>query len=392
MTISNEARALAGEARRNGGLAPVDLDRFWADQAAAAADPFGLAIPQVPLGIDMTPECVFGELGVAEDYTRLQFDTPWRRSLVDRYNTEARRIVGKPVLDDRPPSAEPEPGRRQLYDLFEATNKWNNDSYWLMPSASTEEELAALLDRVETRLADRAGLRRYLFDDEWLRRRDYLLAVGKRPAAYRAQRGPVTFATSIYGAESLIFLIADRPDLACRFRDAILHAIVAVAEAIDLESGYGPGEAPRGWYWSDDNSALLSPGMYELFGYPILAAVFERFSPDPGDRRGQHSDSAMGHLLPLLGRLGMTEANFGPGVPVAEIRRHLPRAAIYGRLAPFTFAGNDGEQIVEEFLRDFAEAREKRGLVFATAGSVNDGSRLASLRLIMAAIQRHGRY
>jgi uroporphyrinogen decarboxylase len=392
MTTSSDARALAAEARANGGLAPVDLDRFWADQVAAIADPFGRAIPQVPIGIDMTPECAFTELGVAEDYTRLQFDAAWRRSLVDRYNAEAARIVGRPVLEDRPPSAEPEPGRKHLFDLFEATNKWNNDSYWLMHSASTEDELAALLDRVEGRLADRQRLRRTLFDDDWLRRRDRLLEVGKRPAAYRAQRGPVTFATSIYGVENLIFLIQDRPDLACRFRDAILHAIIALAEAIDAESGYGQGEAPRGWYWSDDNSAMLSPGMYELFGYPILAAVFDRFSPDPGDRRGQHSDSAMGHLLPLLGRLGMTEANFGPGVSVAEIRRHLPRAAIHGRLAPFTFSRNDGERIVEEFLRDFAEARQERGLVFTTAGSVNDGSRLTSLRLIMAAIQRLGRY
>ena len=43
-------------------------------------------------------------------------------------------------------------------------------------------------------------------------------------------------------------------------------------------------------------------------------------------------------------------------------------------------------------LRDFEMAREKRGLVFTTAGSVNNGSRLTGLRLIMAAIQRYGRF
>ena len=48
--------------------------------------------------------------------------------------------------------------------------------------------------------------------------------------------------------------------------------------------------------------------------------------------------------------------------------------------------------IVAEFLRDFEMAREKRGLVFATAGSINDGSRLTGMRLIMAAIQEYGRY
>ena len=50
------------------------------------------------------------------------------------------------------------------------------------------------------------------------------------------------------------------------------------------------------------------------------------------------------------------------------------------------------ENIVLEFLRDFEMAREKRGLVFETAGSVNQGTRITSMRLAMAAIQRFGRY
>ena len=37
-------------------------------------------------------------------------------------------------------------------------------------------------------------------------------------------------------------------------------------------------------------------------------------------------------------------------------------------------------------------AREMRGLVFATAGSINNGTRLTSMRLAMAAIQRYGRF
>jgi len=42
--------------------------------------------------------------------------------------------------------------------------------------------------------------------------------------------------------------------------------------------------------------------------------------------------------------------------------------------------------------RDFGQAREKRGLNFTTAGSINNGSRLSGMRLLMAAIQRYGRY
>jgi len=48
--------------------------------------------------------------------------------------------------------------------------------------------------------------------------------------------------------------------------------------------------------------------------------------------------------------------------------------------------------MVAEFLRDYEMAKENRGLVFATAGSINNGSRLTGMRLLMAAIQEYGRY
>lgn len=56
------------------------------------------------------------------------------------------------------------------------------------------------------------------------------------------------------------------------------------------------------------------------------------------------------------------------------------------------FSRNEEEGIIAEFLCDFTMAREQRGLRFATAGSINDGSRLTGMRLIMSAIQHFGRY
>ena len=100
----------------------------------------------------------------------------------------------------------------------------------------------------------------------------------------------------------------------------------------------------------------------------------------------------MGLLLPQLAELDLTGTNFGPTLSVAEIRRHCPNAVIDGQLAPFTYSRNETAYMVAEFLRDFAQAREARGLNFATAGSINNGTRLTSMRLLMAAIQRHGKY
>jgi hypothetical protein len=100
----------------------------------------------------------------------------------------------------------------------------------------------------------------------------------------------------------------------------------------------------------------------------------------------------MGHLLPIFGSLGLTEVNFGPTLAIAEIRAHLPRAVIHGQLAPLAFESNDAEEIVRQTVRDFEASREHRGVVFATAGSVNPGTRLASLRLVMATIRERCRY
>jgi uroporphyrinogen decarboxylase len=383
---------LLAETRKGNGLAPVDLERFWADQEIAGKDPFGAAIPQAPLGIMMSGECVYDELGIPEDYWRYDHDQEWRLELHKAYNDRSEAIVGRRLLSEtwHDPALAYPPVKR-LSDLFEAENVWMPDtwSWWLMESAHTEDELAALLDRVEARLEN---LRAFLLPENWDEEKARLTARGVTPPLYRGQRGPVTFATSIFGVENLLYLIMDNPDLAARYRDTIQRAMLAIARLQDDEAGYTPEDAPHGFWFADDNCYLLNPEMYEFFGFPILKAMFDRYSPNPGDNRYQHSDSAMGHLLPLLGRLNMTGVNLGPTVPADEIRAHLPQAVIYGQLAPFTFSRHEEANIVAEFLRDFDLTREHRGLVFSTAGSINNGSRLTGMRLIMAAIQHFGRY
>ncbi len=90
--------------------------------------------------------------------------------------------------------------------------------------------------------------------------------------------------------------------------------------------------------------------------------------------------------------MDLSGTNFGPTLSVAEIRAHCPHAVIDGQLAPFTYSRNEEANMVAEFLRDFDQARDARGLNFTTAGSINNGSRLSGMRLLMATIQRYGRY
>lgn len=384
------AEKLVEETQRLGGLAPVDLSRFWTDQESARKDPWSRACPQLPLGIGMSSECVFAELGMAEDWYSLEHDPEFRVGANRRYNDLSEQIVGRRLLSERLPDKRPGcPPIKALHDIFEARNEWHSWSYWLKQSADNPAELEALLDRVETRLQN---LREFLFPEDWDKRKTEFTAAGGKIPLYRGQRGPITFACSIYGPENLIFLILDQPELATRFRDLILKAILLRARILDEEAGYTPETAPRGWSWADDNCCLLSPDFYEFFGYPILKGVFDTYSPGDADSRYQHSDSDMAHLLPILGRLRLNGANFGPTLSVREIREHLPKAVIYGQLAPFTFSRNEEVNMVAEAIRDFEMSQNARGVVFATAGSINNGSRLTGMRLIMAAIQRYCRY
>ena len=374
---------------KDAAMLDVDLDQFWKDDELAHKDNcFSPDAPQVALGIRMSEECVFAELG--------EEGNPWghtprerRLELNKRYNDKAERIVGRRLLPETLPEPDAEfPYVKRIGEVFEGKYIHNGISEWLEGTVNTPSELEKLLDRVE-----KLDLREFILPPDWESEKKRIYETyGIKPPLMRHVRGPVTLATSIYGAENLIFLIIDEPDLAKRFSDVILKVITEMAAIMDEEAGYDETNRPGGFSFADDNCCLLTPEMYELFGYPILKAVFDRWCPDPDDYRYQHSDSDMAHLLPILGRLNLTGCNFGPNVLVDEIRKYMPRTRIDGCLAPFTFMNNDIEAIIKEVRRDCEMARETRGLNLSTAGSINNGSLLTSMRAVMYAIHNYGRY
>lgn len=367
----------------------VDLERFWKDDEEAHQDNcFSPQAPQAALGVAMSDECVFAELGVEGD-PWLELPRDLRIKYNKLYNDRAEAVVGRRLLqEDFPEPDEVFPPIRGIGEVFGGKYVPHYGSMWLTGSCSTPQELERVLDRV-----DRLDIREFILPDNWESEKKRIYEkFGTRPALWRSVRGPVTLATSVYGAENLVYLIIDEPDLAARFRDAICRVIFTMAETMDEEAGYAPGEAPRGFSFADDNCCLLNREMYELFGFPVLEKVFGRWSPGPGDSRYQHSDSDMGHLLPVLARLNLTGCNFGPKVLVNDIRKHMPRTRIDGCLAPFTFMGNDEDAIISEVKRDCEMAKERRGLNVSTAGSINNGSLLTSMLAVMYAIQNFGRY
>jgi len=386
---------LLEDTRTNGGLAPLDIEDFWMEQEKASADPFGSNISQCSFGAILNWECVFDELGLKQDHWRFLYgDEDWKLEISKRYNDLSEEVVGRRLLNEqRTDHAKKWPEVKVLHEIFEAENVWEGGaagSWWLKASAHDAESLSCLLDRVDKRLEH---LRDFLFPENWEDEKKRLRSAGIALPLYRGQRGPCTFATSIFGTENLLMLYYDDPGLMRRLSETICRAIILRAKLIDEEAGAQTvAEFGRGWGWADDNCCLFSPEMYEFFAMPIHRAVFAEFASFEGASRYQHSDSAMAHLLPLISELKLTGTNFGPTLSVAEIREHCPDARIDGQLAPFTYCRNEERNMLAEFLRDFTQARSSRGLNFATAGSVNNGSRLSGMRLLMAAIQRHGRY
>ena len=63
--------------------------------------------------------------------------------------------------------------------------------------------------------------------------------------------------------------------------------------------------------------------------------------------------------------------------------KYLPNARIDGCIAPFTFMNNDEKQLTFETLRDIEAGKKYGGVNIWTAGSINNGSSLKSMRLMM---------
>ncbi|MBR3929013.1 MAG: hypothetical protein IKJ65_08440 [Clostridia bacterium] len=367
-------------------MSDLNLAAFWRDDELAHKDNCFYKAPQVALGIRMSDECVFSELGEEGNpwgYTPLKR----RIELNKRYNDKAEKIVGKRLLrEEFLPEDANLPYVKRIGEVFGGEYIMHNETEWLKESIEDAEALEKVLDRV-----DKMDLRAFMLPKNWEQEKKRVFETyGVRPSPVHHIRGPVTLACSLMGTTEFLYFMLDEDELAERFSNTIADVIIKMADIMDDEAEL-PEKDRRGFSFADDNCCLLSPALYEKFGYPVLKKVFDRFSPNPEDKRYQHSDSAMGHLLPILGRLNLNGVNFGPTVLVPEIRQHLPNARIDGCIAPFSFMRNDREALIQETLRDIKDGFAYGGVNISTAGSINDGSSLESMRLIMEIIQENRR-
>ena len=378
----------------------LDIEQFWKDEATAWEDNcFSKNTKQAALGIRMSDECVFAELG--EEGQPWGYTDPMRRyDLNCRYNEKAIKIVGRPLLGENKPDPKKDllpklPATKQIGEVFGGKYVFDGNTTWLEGTLDDDEALRKKLDEIDILLADPEKFRSFVLPAGWDQKcKEVFEATGRRPGQFSGVRGPVTLATSVFGIENLIYLYYDDEGLFARFGETITRVVLAYVDLFIKESGHTDADFAHGFSFFDDDSNLFTPEMYNLLGYPTLKAVFAKCAPNEKDFRYQHSDSAMGHLIPMLADFNLTGCNFGPTITVQEIRKYMPRTRIDGQLAPFTFMRNNEEEIIAEVKRDCEAAKidDIRGLGVTTAGSINNGSLLTSMRAVMAAIQNYGRY
>ena len=369
-----------------------ELDMFWeADEIAHKDNCFNPLATQVALGIRMSDECVFAELGFDGD--------PWgitpreeRMKMNNLYNDKAEKIVGKRLLSETVPEENAIfPSVKRIGEIFGGTyDLLPNAGEWLHSDMKTVKDLELCLDKV-----DRLNIREHMLPINWeVEKKRIFEQYGTKPDLLRWVRGPVTLAMSLYGEENLIYLYYDEPELYNRFSQTISRVILEMAEVMDTEAYGSTEKVPTGFGFADDNCYLLTPEMYKNFGYPVLESVFAKYCPNTEDLRYQHSDSPMAHLLPQLAQLNLTGCNFGPTVLVDEIRKHMPNTRIDGCIAPFTFMNNDENAIMQEVKRDCDMIKQTgtRGLNISAAGSINNGTTLQSMLTVMKGIREFGQY
>ncbi|MCG9894171.1 MAG: uroporphyrinogen decarboxylase family protein [Fimbriimonadaceae bacterium] len=354
-------------------MIPLDLGRFWQENEASVGRAFSTDKPRAPIFLPLDDHWLLDEMQVPST-VRFYSDPAYRAEVHRACNDRCEEWIGLRPFSEAIP--EPEPDRIEV--LFGCrTEVLEGGTPWLEPGVSSPEELADLLDDLES------------LDDEGLRRR--LGAGPPKPISGTSSawsRGPATVATSVLGTTEALLMTIDEEELMERFFCSLADLMVRrcrIVAAAQGRSVFGIGIA-------DDNCALFSPELYRRFCLPVWQTLAAELAGEPGAMRYQHSDSEMRHLLPILAGLNLTACNFGPTLPVRLIREHLPDTEIQGQIAPFTLRDGGPEAVEAEVRRDFEAVGGDGGLLMTTAGSIPAGTSLAAIRCFMESVDRICRY
>lgn len=355
----------------------LNLEAFWEENTQCMG--FTTDKPRCAISFSPDDHWIFGFMDVPSTL-RYYRDKAYRDALHKEVNQVTQQYVGRTFFSEDTWEHEP----KRIENLFGCYFTYHeNSTPWLTPVTEDPDEFARVLDQAEA-----TDMKEWALPEDYLQEWETRKAAGKRlPSLGTGGRGPATIMTSVLKPETVMYWLYDHPDLMARFRDILAEKMVELNTVLRAFSGH----SRPGWWITDDNSALFSPGMYREYCFPVLQRVFEALAP--GDAyRYQHSDSAMGHLIDQQYELGIRAVNYGPTVDVGEIRAKMPDAYIHGHTPPFLLREGSPEAIRERVIDDFRKAGATGGLQVTTAGSTAAGTGVGRMRWHMKVVQDECRY
>lgn len=355
----------------------LNLAGFW--QENDRCQQFTKAKPRCPVHLSPDDHWLFGFVGVPSTL-RYYRDKEYRDALHKEVNAITREYVGRAFFDEDTIQNPP----RRIENLFDCEFAYHEGGTpWLVAPTDDPREFEKTLNR-----AARTDMRTWALPDAFLREWEERKATGRTlPLLGTGSRGPATIYTSVVKPEVFFYWVADYPEMISRFRDILAQKMVELNTVLREFSG----STAQGWWITDDNSALFSPKLYREYCFPVLKRVLEAMAPGAA-LRYQHSDSAMGHLMPQQWELGIRRVNYGPEIDVADIRAAMPGAMIEGHMPPFLLRNGTAAEIEARVVSDFEKAGATGGLVVATAGSTAAGTGMGRMRFFMQVVQDRCRY
>jgi len=254
------------------------------------------------------------------------------------------------------------------------------ESAWIHPAVHSTEELSDWIT-----ITAELDLRKDPVPEDWKTEGSAFTDKSGVAVTYLpSTTGPVTMAAALLGTTELCMWSMDYPELIADFFQVLCQKQIEFNEGVSLMEG---NEIKRtGIGINDDSCCLFSPPMYEQFIVPYLEKLFNAFAPDQRHKRRQHSDSAMGHLMPLLNQLGVNEVNLGPSIHPSEIREAMPDAMIHGQMPPSILRNGTEEEIRSIVQRDF-DALGYDNFTESTSGVMSAGTPWENIRFYMKAVE-----
>lgn len=358
-----------------------DLQTFWSENDVAhKAKPSKRK--RIPIQFSVDDHYLLETLGI-KSTLRYYGDFSYRMQTHRQMNDLMEAELGRRFFQEGEYEA-PEPVRFEVlmgarWELREGSTPW------LESSVQDEDDLDKIIEQ-----AEKLDMKKVALPENWAELKSNWEEKSGKKLKHGGSfaRGPATMATSILGTTNTCLFMMDEPERMDAFFDVLGRQLVnwhkVLMEATDNVHA-------DGYALADDNCCLFPPAQYERFCAPVLKRLFQNFAPDPTHRRYQHSDSAMGHLMPILSELGVNAVNLGPTLHPLEIRKAFPNAEIHGHLAPMTLRNGTYSEIAEAVRRDIDAVGGDGRMVACTAGSMMGGTPMANLLTYIWAVDRYGR-